>query len=215
MPTQPEIPTELDLIEFISKEAHDLKSPFNRSLGFLRLVIKGMDGPITDQAREDLTIAYQNSQEALALVSGLIETARLVRAERSIHPASSELEALLSGAVKEWTKLFPQEKPAAVRWDAPPAVLQVDEILFRRMLVNWFAYVQAYTPQDAQVSVQVVEAAPGWTFSIRSTGVKGPPPPESKLALSGFIARRLLELHQGVLDSVEEREDGAEVRFSL
>jgi hypothetical protein len=83
------------------------------------------------------------------------------------------------------------------------------------MLVNWFAYVQAYTPQDAQVAVQVVEAAPGWTFTIRSSGVKGPPPPESKLALSGFIARRLLELHQGVLSGIEEHEDGVEVRFSI
>jgi signal transduction histidine kinase len=71
------VPSEIDLAAFVSKEAHDLKSPFNRALGFLKLVLKGMDGPISDQAKEDLTIAYLNIQYTLAMISALVDMARL------------------------------------------------------------------------------------------------------------------------------------------
>ena len=50
-----QIPNEIDLAAFISKEAHDIKSPFNRALGFLKLVLEGFDGPISEQAKNDLT----------------------------------------------------------------------------------------------------------------------------------------------------------------
>jgi signal transduction histidine kinase len=79
-------PEELDLAAFISEEAHDLKSPFNRILGFTKMLMKGMSGPITDMQKDDLTTVYQNGSQAMTMMSNLVDMARLGRGEKSFSP---------------------------------------------------------------------------------------------------------------------------------
>ena len=43
-----ELPEQVDLVHFISREAHDLRSPFNQVVGFTKIVLNGLDGPLTD-----------------------------------------------------------------------------------------------------------------------------------------------------------------------
>ncbi len=83
------LPTDLDLVEFISKEAHDLKSPFNRILGFTKMLLKGMSGPLTDMQKDDLTVVYENSAQAMTAMSDLVDMARLSRGKKRFRPARS------------------------------------------------------------------------------------------------------------------------------
>ncbi|MBN2148774.1 MAG: HAMP domain-containing histidine kinase [Anaerolineales bacterium] len=202
-------------MEFVSKEAHDLKSPFNRALGFVKLVLKGMDGPISDQAREDLTVAYQNGMYALFMMSGLVEMARLVRGERVLSLAECRVDHLLGQMIADWKRQSTREKAAKVTFSAPACTVTADDALIRQCLSNWVSYVAEFTGEEAQIDIQAIEQPETCLFTIRSNGKKLQPPSECDLTIYGYIAQSILDLHGGKLLRAEEDEQGALIQLAL
>jgi signal transduction histidine kinase len=215
MPKELQIPSEIDLAAFVSKEAHDLKSPFNRALGFLKLVLKGMDGPISEQAKEDLTVSYLNLQYTLAMINGLVDMARLGREERELSLAAHPLENVLQQTITEWQRKYHKENAVEITFAAPEVQIKADEIAIRQGIARWISYVNEFVQQDAAIHIQVDEQPESCLLTIRSSGKKLTPPAESDLTLYGYVALKILELHQGELLQLEETEQGAVVRFSL
>jgi len=210
-----QIPTEIDLAAFISKEAHDLKSPFNRALGFLKLVLKGMDGPISEQAQEDLTVAYQNTQYTLAMISALVDMARLGRSERNPTIDAHNVDTILQQTISEWTRKYYKENPVEITFSVPKIQIQADEIMIRQCFAHWISYVNEFAQEAVTIHIQAEEQPEACLFTIRSSGTKRQPPPECDLTLYGFVARGILDLHQGELRQLEKDDQGALVRFSL
>ena len=155
MPKELQIPTDIDLAAFVSREAHDLKSPFNRALGFLKLVLKGMDGPISDQAQEDLNVAYQNTQYTLTMISALVDMARLNRGERSLTLASHPVDYVLQQTISEWQRKYHKENPVEITFSTPEAQIQADEIMVRQCFSNWISYVNEFV-QEESVSIDIL-----------------------------------------------------------
>ncbi len=214
MPTNLTIPSEIDLAEFISKEAHDLRSPFNRILGFVKLVLKGLDGPITDQARDDLNTVQQNSLNAFAFVNGLIDIARLNRGEKGMELASLPVNSLLEQAVGDWKKQYSKGIPPGVKITAPACTIQADEILFRLCLSNWISYATEFVLENIQIQIQVEARPSDCLFTVRSSGKKVQAPPACDLTIYGYVAKKTLELQKGALLRLEQEAQGAAVEFS-
>ena len=105
--SQIEFPTQIDMEEKVSEWAHDLRSPFNHVLGFTKMVLNGMSGPLTDQQKEDLTTAYHSALRAMSQVNNLIEIARLQRGEKDVNRTSQELQAFLDQTIAQWQKKNP------------------------------------------------------------------------------------------------------------
>lgn len=77
-----------------SRMGHDLKTPINAITGFSRVMLKGIDGPITDFQREDLTSIYEAGQRLLTMINDLYAVQKQDAARTLIydHPfAVSEL----------------------------------------------------------------------------------------------------------------------------
>jgi len=215
MPTDLNIPNDIDLTTFIFKQAHDLKSPFNRIMGFIKLVLKGLDGPISDEARSDLDTAFENSQTALNYMNGLVEIARLVGGERGFECSDYDLNDLLQQAVDDWKKLSPKSPQVEVNYSAPACVVYVDAMMMRRCLFYWMAYVVEFVQRDIQVEIQIDKPNDACLVSIRSIGKKLRLAPECDQTMYGYIARSLVERQGGEILSAEQDEQGTQVRFKL
>jgi K+-sensing histidine kinase KdpD len=215
MPTDLNIPNELDLVVFVSKQAHDLKSPFNRIMGFIKLVLKGLDGPISGEARSDLDTAYENSQAALNYMNGLVEMARLVEDEHSLELSEYDLNDLLQQAMDDWKKLSHKSPQVEVTYSAPACVVCVDAMMMRRCLFYWIAYVVEFVQQDIQVEILVEQQNEGCLVSVRSMGKKLHPAPECDQEMYGYIARSLVERHGGEILGAVQEDLGCQVRFKL
>ncbi len=55
----------------ISKMSHDLKTPINSITGFSRVMLKGIDGPITEMHQQDLTSVFDAGQKLLGMINDL------------------------------------------------------------------------------------------------------------------------------------------------
>lgn len=211
-----EFPEQLDLAEFISQEAHDLKSPFNRILGFTKMLMKGMSGPITDMQKDDLSTVYQNSGQAMTLMSNLVDMARLSRGEKSFAPTTCEASRLLNQVVAYWKQnKVEKDVEFEVITFAPEIHLTADEPLLRQGILNLALYLAEYTQLPARMTLQVDEAAEGLLFSLRSRGKKNPIPVAIDMTMSAYIGQSIIKLHGGAFRKTEGDEESGLIQFVL
>jgi signal transduction histidine kinase len=93
---------QIDLDAFISWAAHDLKSPLNAMIGFTKVVLKGIDGPVNEIQATDLTTAHANGLRMLALTNNLIDMARLNNGDLKIEILTGDLFQTLNDAANRW-----------------------------------------------------------------------------------------------------------------
>lgn len=211
-----DIPDQFDIVEFISKEAHDLKSPFNRILGFTKMLLKGMSGPLTDMQKDDLTVVYENSAQAMAAMSNLVDMARLSRGEKAFSAVEANLGNLLAQTVAYW-KQNKAVKDVELVTNLPEAEIKVraDESLLKQCLLNWILYVVEYTQAPAQVTLTLESRESGALITIQGQGKRNIAAAEMILTMAAYIGQAILKLHNGQVLLAEGDDEGAVIRVSL
>jgi signal transduction histidine kinase len=214
--SQIEFPTQVDLEEKISVWAHDLRSPFNHVLGFTKMVLRGMSGPLSDQQEEDLTTAYHSALRAMSQVNNLIEIARLQRGEKDVNRTSLELQGFLDQAIAQWQKNNPtSELPIAVLITAESQTVELDRGQTIWILNSFFSYLAAYSENTGSVTLEVSEEENALVFTLRQTGIKKIGFDEITLEMFAFISKAYLELQGGEIRENELGENEALVQFTL
>jgi len=69
--------TEAFRSRFLAHMSHELREPLTNIIGFSRLILKGLDGPINDKQRQDLRIIHANSQHLLGLINDLLDVSQI------------------------------------------------------------------------------------------------------------------------------------------
>lgn len=211
-----DIPDQFDIVEFISKEAHDLKSPFNRILGFTKMLLKGMSGPLTDMQKDDLTVVYENSAQAMAAMSNLVDMARLSRGEKAFSAVDANLGNLLAQTAAYW-KQNKAVKDVELVTNIPEAETKIraDESLLKQCLLNWILYVVEYTQPPAQVTLTLELRESDALITIESRGKRNPAAAEMILTMTAYIGQTILKLHNGQVLLAEGDDEGAVIQVSL
>jgi K+-sensing histidine kinase KdpD len=217
MTTTPlEFPAQIDLVHFVSHYAHDLRSPFNRMMGFLKIVLKGQDGPLTDLQKEDLNTVYQNSVYAFTMVANLIDISRFIAGEKSLNLAEAGVGSLYQQAIGQWQK-YHTELPVQFETNLPDGIapIQADSILLSQAISGLIACVVECVKPPVQVSLAAEEGPEGYVFTLRGTGKLAPNPARLDLDTYGYIAQTVITLHGGEIRLKETSDEGAVIQFEL
>lgn len=75
--------------QVLSSIAHDLRSPLNAVIGFSKIMIKGLDGPLTDMQLDDLEAIHTNGHMMLDMVNEVIDLGKLEAG--TMTPGKSEV----------------------------------------------------------------------------------------------------------------------------
>lgn len=214
--SQIEFPTQVDLEEKISEWAHDLRSPFNHVLGFTKMVLNGMSGPLTDQQKEDLTTAYHSALRAMSQVNNLIEIARLQRGEKDVHHTTLELQAFLDQTIAQWQKNNPGiAMPIATILMAGSPTAELDRQQTGWILNGFFSYLAAYSEGTGNLTLEISEAANSLNFKLHQIGITKKGFDEMTLEMFAQICRAYIELQKGEILQNELDETEATVQFAL
>jgi signal transduction histidine kinase len=209
-------PARFDVGAFLSREAHDLRAPFNHIVGFSRIVLKGQEGPLTDLQREDLTTVYNSGVRALFLINSLIEIARISQGEKQLSLAETEVTPFIHDAVAYW-KRNNSAKDVQFEIETPIAALTIyaDEMQLRQVISSLVSYVLQYTKDAAKVILTTMEEPEWLVTTIQSVGQKASSQSALDLEMLGFISRAYTEQHGGNIRTQEETDEGATVSFAL
>jgi CheY-like chemotaxis protein len=133
----------------------------NSIIGFSRVILKGIDGPISEMQNQDLTAIYNSGQHLLGLINDILDLARIEAGKMELHFEEVQLADMVhsvfstaKGLVKEKPIQLLEKIPA----DMPP--VRGDTMRVRQILLNLLSNASKFT-DEGSISVEtVVQNAP-------------------------------------------------------
>ena len=85
--------------------SRELATSLNSILGFSRLILKGVDGPLTEQQRSDVSAINRSGQHLLGLLDDILELIDLESSDHPLEQAPVELAQIVSHVIGEVASL--------------------------------------------------------------------------------------------------------------
>src|SRR5262249_25908565 len=63
--------------QFLASMSHELRTPLNSIIGFSRVMLKGIDGPLSEMQEQDLTTIYNSGNHLLNLINDILDQAKI------------------------------------------------------------------------------------------------------------------------------------------
>ena len=204
----------IDMDVFIDWAAHDLKSPLNSIVGFTRVVLKGIDGPVNELQTTDLNAAYSNGLRISTLINNLIDMARLNIGELKFSLTSGDLVQNLVDAANRWKTQNPlKELETEINIDSP--VITFDRVHLRQAVTGLLTYAAYHVADGGKIVLRVQDDSHNVLFEITSAGEKPREKFEMDLAMQAFICTGLISLHGGSLNIGADTGTGVTLSFSI
>ena len=131
--------------EQLASLSHEFRTPLNGVLGMARL----LEGTrLTAEQKTYVAALHDSGQHLLTLVNDVLDFAKLGAGGVELHPAATEVEALLRGAA-ELLSPRAREKGLEIAWATPasPAFVLADEGRLRQILLNFAGNAVKFTDQ--------------------------------------------------------------------
>lgn len=202
--------------EFISIASHQLRTPLAVVKGYVSRVLRGSYGAVPEKAKQPLESVYQSNERLIKLVEDLLNVSRIETGKLELTPERVSLEEIISSVVEE-LKIRAGDKNLYLRWEKPKKALpkiMIDKEKIRQALFNVVDNAIKYTERggvtielrkhNSSLLTKVSDTGVGLTkeelpylfesFSRGKAGVQFWP---EGIGLGLYIARRLLEMHNG------------------
>ncbi len=203
-----------DLDTFLDWASHDLKTPLNAVIGFTKVVLKGIDGPVNEMQVTDLTTAHTGGQRMLNLTSMLVDIARLNIGQIELTPSEGNIGELINEVASRWRAQNPAKTLQADTTLHAPSI-RYDALRMRQILTYLLNYAALHIADGGQVSLGATDDEAGVNFTIQSSGERPREKHDMDKAMLAYICEALIELHGGSMGMMTSAEDSAFVMFSI
>lgn len=217
--------------EFMSIAAHELKTPITATRGHAQLLLAHLrDGDRIDPARlrSSLERINSQSQKLARLIDQLLDVARLEHGILIIRPARFDLRELIDEVLVDRT----DRDRIVVRAPHAPVIVDADFGRLEQVLSNLLDNAVKFSPEHAGVEVDLcLTAGPTARLTVRDHGLGIPPEHRAHIferfhqahadthrsgfGLGLYIARQIVELHNGTIDLESPTSGGTLVRVDL
>jgi len=199
--------------QFLMRMSHQLATYLNTIIGFSRLMLKGLDGPVTDAQAKDLTTIQRSGQRLSHLLDDILELANLEvgavemeYAPVNLADLASDLQTTLSSVL-----VNPQVQLDVLVESAPP-VIMADANRLRQVLTNLVVTAAEMSHEGTIVLRAEALGLDQVQFSVRAPITRDDI--EGNHGVSLALSRRLVELHGGHLQ-IEQHEGVTLFEFIL
>ena len=157
--------------QFLANMSHELRTPLNSIIGFSRVILKGIDGPITNEQEEDLTSIYHNGQHLLTLINEILDMAKIEAGKMALSIVPVDIVETAKAASKTITGLI-QEGNIQFIWDVPSQLptIEADQVRMRQVFINLLSNAIKYT-QAGKVTLSIREKENELQISVKDTGI--------------------------------------------
>jgi len=95
--------------KFISSSSHDLRSPLNPIIGFSKVLLKGMDGPLTELQRGDVEIIYDAGNKLHQMLLNVIYISKIEAGLMYLQCNKIDVGRMIDKLVAELNKVYAAE----------------------------------------------------------------------------------------------------------
>ncbi len=223
--------------EFLANMSHELRTPLNSIIGFSRVILKGIDGPINETQEQDLTSIYNAGQHLLGLINDVLDLSKIEAGKMELAFDDVDLKMLITSVMSTAKGLLKDRSVKLIQEIEPDLPLvQADNTRLRQILINLVSNASKFT-DEGSITIRGYTASrhnrPVVIVSVIDTGIGIAPEDQHKLfesfsqidssatrqaggtGLGLAISRSLIELHGGEIWVESELGKGSTFSFSL
>ncbi|MBN1303193.1 MAG: GAF domain-containing protein [Anaerolineales bacterium] len=231
---------ELDSIksQFLANMSHELRTPLNSIIGFSRVILKGIDGPITELQQQDLNAIYNSGQHLLGLINDILDLSKIEAGKMELAFEEINLTDIINSVLSSATGLIKDKPIKLIRKlaDGLPPV-QADSMRVRQILLNLISNAAKFTEEGAitvetalkinslgqkEIMVSVTDTGPGISqedqkklFQAFSQVDSSPTRKTGGTGLGLAISHQLVQLHGGNIGTHSTVGKGSTFYFTL
>ncbi len=157
--------------QFLANMSHELRTPLNSIIGFSRVILKGIDGPLTPAQEEDLTSIYSNGQHLLNLINEILDMAKIEAGKMTLTFEQVDIGEAANATLHNIRSLV---KPnVELISDIPEHLprLEADPIRIRQILINLLSNASKFTDEGV-ISLKISQDGPEHLLiSVADTGL--------------------------------------------
>jgi signal transduction histidine kinase len=156
---------------FLGNMSRELRMPLNNIIGFSRLMIKGIDGPITDLQCEDLNAIHDSGQQLLVLINDILDIAHIEAGELELSIQPVDLGELAHSVIPSVNALLqgkPIEFHCQIQPDLPPVL--ADPHRLRQVLFKLLSNAAKFT-QEGEIRLRLWRDMDQILVSVIDTGI--------------------------------------------
>jgi signal transduction histidine kinase/DNA-binding response OmpR family regulator/HAMP domain-containing protein len=134
--------------QFLANMSHELRTPLNSIIGFSRVVLKGIDGPVNDRQREDLEAIHSSGQHLLGLINDILDVSKIEAGKMELDFETVDLREVVSGVMSTAVALV-KDKPIELQRSIPDDLptITADERRVRQVLLNLVSNAGKFTKE--------------------------------------------------------------------
>ncbi len=213
--------------EFMANMSHELRTPLNSIIGFAKVLLNEMDGPLNDDQRTDLAAIYSGGQHLLNLVNDILDLSKIGAGKMILKREWINFQDLTLGVMPTIIPLVDGKRidlREEIAENLPP--VYVDRLRIRQVILNLLSNAAKFTDHGsitlrAELRVRNVDniacSAPYVVCAVQDTGI-GIPQQDIPLVFQEFrqldssttrraegtglglsISKKLIELHGGCM----------------
>jgi len=218
---------------FLANMSHELRTPLTNIIGFSRLMMKEIGGPLTQQNRDDLEIIYNNGQRLLDLINDLLDVSQIEAGLMELEFRAVDLTDLIH-SVMATTSALVRDKDIELGQEIDPdlPIVQADRTRIRQVLLLLLSNAAKFTergnitvrawPDDGQVVVSVSDTGVGILpedreriFERFEQGTLGNGRRPNGAGLGLALSKEFVEMHGGHIWVESEVGKGSTFTFTL
>jgi signal transduction histidine kinase/CheY-like chemotaxis protein len=229
---------ELDRVksQFLANMSHELRTPLNSVIGFSRVILKGIDGPINDVQQQDITAIYNSGMHLLNMINEILDLSKIDAGKMELQIEEVHLADVINAAITNTSGLV-KDKPIELVQKIPANLptVKADEIRINQVLINLISNAVKFTEKgsitveasvskspdnEAEILVTVADTGIGIAiedqvklFQRFSQVDDSPTRKTGGTGLGLSICRSLVELHGGRIGLLSSEVDKGSVFY--
>jgi signal transduction histidine kinase/HAMP domain-containing protein len=190
---------------FLANMSHELRTPLTNIIGFSQLMMKGIEGPLTQQQFNDVEIIYHNGQHLLGLINDLLDISHIEAGLMELEFREVNVADLIHSVMATASALA-RDKDIELRQEVAPnlPMVQADAARIRQVLLRLLANAAKFT-EHGVITVRSWSTDDKVLVSVSDTGVGIPVEDRERI---------FKQFEQGSLES-GRRPDGAGLGLAL
>ncbi|MFW6135624.1 MAG: ATP-binding protein, partial [Chloroflexota bacterium] len=228
--------TEAFRSRFLAHMSRELREPLTNIIGFSRLILKGLDGPINDKQRRDVDIIHANSEHLLGLINDLLDVSQIEAGLMELDFQELHLPDVIDSVMATTSALVRDKDIELLREvdDLPP--VRADGARIRQVLLKLLTNAAKFTERGCIAVRAWSEGCDGSTrvfVSVSDTG-RGISPEDQQRVFERFeqgtlgdgrrpngaglglaLSKEFVEMHGGEIWVESEPGAGSTFTFSL
>jgi len=225
--------------EFLANMSHELRTPLNSIIGISRVILKGIDGPITDLQTQDLEAIHHSGQHLLDMINNILDLSKIEAGKMELSVEEIEISDVFESVISTARGLI-KEQPIRLLENLQPdlPLVLADRTRVRQIMLNLLQNATKFTDEGSiTVGAEVIEdtetSGPFVKISVTDTGI-GISPEDQKNLFERFsqvdssltrkvggtglglsISKHLVEMQGGEIDLLSEEGKGTTFWFTV